>query len=260
MKKKCIRPEKSDWRSEEVEEARPFCNTCIRPKRVCLCKYITVENNSCSIGILQHPNEVGKTFNTAKVAQLSLENSFLYEGVNFDEHNAFQKTLNSFSDSKVGILYPSSKAKDLSLAPHDLECLIVLDGTWPEAKQILKRNSTLQSLPHYAFTPKQISNYILRKEPKVNYVCSLEAIVESLRIIERNETGFTSLLTTLQKMIDIQEALRHTNSRHKSSSEFAEIKREIKKINKALYSQNVEKVDIVALQIKLKVLENKLLE
>lgn len=255
---KCIRPDKTDWRSEEEQEQRAYCYTCVRPKRVCLCHSIRIETNRCTIGVLQHPNEKGKTFNTAKIAELSLEKSFLFTGVNFDDHVDFNSQLSQYNPKKTGVLYPSSQAIDLSEAPEDLECLIVVDGTWPEAKQILKKTSCFQSMQHYAFKPETSSSYSLRKEPDVDYVCSLEAIVESLRILENNRTSYQSLLNTLGEMIKIQEAFRFSNSRHKSSSDYTKIKRRIKEINRILYSSNVQNLHTQPLIDELELLKVKI--
>lgn len=241
---KCIRPEKTDWRGKAKEEARQYCYTCLRPQRVCLCKFIVEENNPCTIGVLQHPNEKGKTFNTAKIAELSLKQSFLYTGVCFDDHNEFNKKLSTFNLEKVGVLYPSSEAIDLAEAPDDLECLIVVDGTWPEAKQILKKTSCFKRIQHYAFKPQTVSNYSLRKEPDIDYVCSLEAIVESLRILERDRSRYRSVLNTLDRMIEIQEGFKNSNSRHKSSPDYTRIKRRIKTLNKQIYSSNIQNVNL----------------
>lgn len=259
MNKKCIRPQKSDWRANQVKTQRAFCNVCIRPERVCLCEHITIEDNRCTIGILQHPNEVGKTFNTAKIAELSLKNSFLIEGINFDDNQDFNSKLGNFEAHQIGVLYPSASAIDLSEAPSDLSCLIIVDGTWPEAKKILNRTNRFKTVQHYAFTPSSVSKYSLRKEPQDNYVCSLEAVVESLRIIDQNKTAYYSLLDTLEKMIELQEALRFTNSRHKSSSNYTITRKRIKEIKRILFSSNVEHLDISKLQIELKELEKQLL-
>lgn len=235
---KCIRPEKKDWRAKTKDTARKYCYTCSRPSRVCLCNSIKIENNTCEIGILQHPNEVGKTFNTAKVAQLSLSKSFLITGIAFDDNLDFKNTLNAYDLTKVGVLYPSSTAIPLSDAPKDLQCLFVVDGTWPEAKKILNQTQAFNTIQHYGFIPKSESRYVLRKEPSVDYVCSLEAIVESLRILESNDQAYDSLIRTLDVMLQLQADLKNTNSRHKSSPEFMVIKNRIKEIKRLLYTTN----------------------
>lgn len=255
---KCIRPEKQNWRDQEKQQTRAYCYTCLRPKRVCLCDAIVVENNTCTIGVLQHPNEEGKTFNTAKVAQLSLAKSFLFTGINFDNHKAFNQELSKYDVSKVGVLYPSPEAIDLSEAPQDLECLIVVDGTWPEANKILKKTACFNTIQHYAFKPNTVSSYILRKEPDVDYVCSLEAIVESLRILEKDPCSYESLLTTLKQMLKIQEGFKNSNSRHKSSADYTIVKRRIKEINKMLYSSNIEGLNTKPLLDELKVLTERM--
>lgn len=254
---KCIRPDKHDWRSSDKDIQRGYCYTCVRPKRVCLCRFIEIEENKCTIGVLQHPNEVGKTFNTAKIAQLSLEKSFLFTGINFDDHEGFNKQLAQFNSSKVGVLYPSSQAIDLKNAPNDLECLIIVDGTWPEAKKILKNTNCFQSIQHYAFKPQVVSSYVLRKEPDVDYVCSLEAVVESLRILENDKVAYQSLLNTLDKMILMQESFRHSNSRHKSSPDYTKIKKRIKEINRQLYSSNISNLNTKPLLEELRLLKIK---
>ena len=53
---------------------------------------------------------------------------------------------------------------------------MVVDGTWSQAKKVVRENPLLSSLPRYAFQPPAPSEYRIRREPQENYVSTIEAL------------------------------------------------------------------------------------
>lgn len=190
---------------------RPFCYRCWRAKILCLCNHVKVVENQVEILYLQHPNERTMPFNTARLAHLSLTRSRLVHGLRFDESRVLRDLLPR--REKVGILFPSPVAKDLSEAPPDLETLVVIDGTWREAKKIIHLSPILHEFPHYAFVPEKPSNYRIRKEPKDEFISTIEATVTALRILDRAPAKYNELLDLFDRMVDRQIDFQRLNNR-----------------------------------------------
>ena len=178
---------------------------------LCLCRHVKVVQNRVEVLFLQHPNERKMPVNTARLAHLSLAKSRLVHGVSFDQDRTVLDLLSR--REKVGILFPSPKARELRDAPEDLETLVILDGTWREAKKMLYLSPILHEFPHYAFVPEAPSNYRIRKEPEEDFISSIEATVAALRILERDPGKYSELLELFDRMVDRQIDFHRINNR-----------------------------------------------
>jgi len=111
------------------------------------------------------------------------------------------------------VLFPHADADDLAEVPQAEwpSTLIAIDGTWSHAKRLYRENTWLHGKRHVRLQPTAPSNYRIRKEPKPEYISTIEAIVEALRIIEPANTRLDELLGAFDLMIDQQIA--HRSSR-----------------------------------------------
>ena len=84
------------------------------------------------------------------------------------------------------LVFPSSDAIDAAdLEGHSAPgSLVLLDGTWPQARALLREVPELAALPKLKFTPTSPSNYRIRRPPRAEYVSTLESIVEVLTVLE----------------------------------------------------------------------------
>lgn len=190
---------------------RPFCYRCWRAKILCLCNHVRPVDNRVEILFLQHPNERTMPFNTARLAHLSLPNSRLVHGLRFDGTKVVQELM--ARKERVGILFPSNEAKQLSEAPPDLETLVIIDGTWREARKMIYLSPSLLEFPHYAFVPEKPSNYRIRKEPKDEFISTIEATVTALRAIDKDASKYQELLDLFDRMVDRQLDFMRMNNR-----------------------------------------------
>ena len=168
--------------------------------------------------MLQHPHERTHPFNTARLVKLCMPRSRVHVPT-----PGFTGTLEARVDvpEDAAVLFPHPHAKDLA----DLEpaahpsTLVVLDGTWSHAKRLYRENPWLQSLRHVKLRPSAPSNYRIRREPKPEYISTIEAIVAALRIIEPENDRLGELLAAFDRMIDQQIAHRSTRrvSRYRSA-------------------------------------------
>jgi hypothetical protein len=154
--------------------------------------------------VLQHPRERLKAIGTARIAALCLPSSEIVVGVDFTNDRRARSLLAN-PDAPAVLLYPSADARDLRRDPPEGPVtLVVLDGTWHHAKSLLKHNPWLHSLPKVAFQPDQPSEYRIRREPREDYVSTIEALAATLGILEGDAQRFQALMIPFRAMVDVQ--------------------------------------------------------
>ena len=128
----------------EHVEVKQRCYRCFRPSSRCFCEYIPRIDNRTPILILQHVGERFHAFNTARIVKAALRRCDLVV-----DHNRRFENRHLSIQSQAGLLYPQPGAPILSeLAVTDRpNQLIIVDGTWPQAKTILRDVPQIQNLP-----------------------------------------------------------------------------------------------------------------
>jgi DTW domain-containing protein YfiP len=160
--------------------------------------------------LLQHPRERDKPIGTARMASLCLPQAELHVGIRWDDSPVLKRALANREAPPV-LLYPGEGARDvLTDPPRGPVTLFVIDGTWSQAKSIVRDNAQLRALPRYAFTPPRESEYRIRREPKAAYVSTIEALVHVLGALEGDAARFEALLAPFRAMVDMQ--LSHIGS------------------------------------------------
>lgn len=184
---------------------RPTCYGCFRPQTHCVCTLISPFTAHCNILILQHPNERFKYYGTAKLVLRALTNAALLRGVEFQA----AELQNALVGQRPYLLFPSKEAHDCESVPLDAtNTVIVVDGTWDEAKKILFRNPILKTVPHLTFNKPLRSNYRIRKQPRDHYLSTIESIGHLLKLNAEvsgvKSTEYDALFTGFQRMVERQ--------------------------------------------------------
>jgi len=183
---------------------RPTCTRCLRPMTGCYCAHIHPTPSRTRIVFLQHPRERRVAFGTARMAHLALPNSELHVGVEFDDHPRV-RALAAAPHGQTVVLYPAPDAVEPEALPRDAcRNLLVIDGTWIQARKMLARNALVRSLPRVGFAPYLPSRYRIRREPAPHCRATIEAVVEALERIERDDTKFRPLLRAFDHMVEQQ--------------------------------------------------------
>lgn len=176
----------------------------MRPQRVCYCPHLVSLPTRTKVVILQHPRERDMPIGTARMASLCLPNSELHVGIDWSNAPALQRAI-SDPERPAVLLYPGDGATDLMQDPPKGPCtLVVLDGTWWQARKLLRSNPNLEALPRVAFTPAKASEYRIRREPQDDYVSTIEALAEVLPALEQDGRSFAGLLEPFRAMVDTQ--------------------------------------------------------
>jgi DTW domain-containing protein YfiP len=172
--------------------------------------------------ILQHPQEPDKVLGTAPLCVRALAKAELKVGLSWP---SFSKMLGTQDmPSEWGVLYLGSKDKKYSRPvnvldkklnviepPPFLKGIVVLDGTWSQAKTLWWRNPWLLKLRRVVIQPDKPSRYgNLRKEPRPEAVSTIEAVAMVLRDVEGNPHAAEYLEQAFERMLETFRANRRS--------------------------------------------------
>lgn len=177
--------------------------------------------------VLQHPQEQDVELGTARLAAGHLKNAVFKVGLSWP---SLAKVLGHPADPKKwAVLYlGSAKAPatlgevvaldkkgnplpDQDKAFADIEGVIVLDGTWSQAKALWWRNAWMLKCKRVALNPKAPSLYgRLRKEPRRDSLSTIEAAALLLSHLEHKPEIRTAMLESFQRMLAAYKTSRQT--------------------------------------------------
>lgn len=105
------------------------------------------------------------------------------------------------------LLYPGKESIPIdeinqSSGPFNL---ILIDGTWAQAKSIYA-SSSLHHLQQVKLVSSRISSYKIRTQPMECSLSTLESAAEALSILENNEIYRNELVRPLEKLCNFQIA------------------------------------------------------
>ena len=196
-----------------VAAPRSMCGRCRRPTSVCYCVALPRLDTATRVVILQHPRERDMPIGTARMASLCLPAAELHVGVRWTDSAPLTRAIGDPTRTPI-LLYPGPGARDiLRDPPRGPVTLIVVDGTWSQARTVVRDNPMLQALPRYAFATPEPSHYRIRREPRAEYVSTIEALMHVLGVLEGDPARFRSLLDPLRAMVDAQVACQARSPR-----------------------------------------------
>ena len=203
------------------------CENCQKPANLCVCAEIPLGGFPASrqVVVLQHPQEPDKELGTAKLAHLALPGSMLKIGLSWpnlktvlgrEAQGSCWAVLYLGSGLKEPILPPASGKSLVVLidkkgvplpdqATHlaAIEGIIVIDGTWTQAKALWWRNAWLLKLRRAILIPGRESLYReLRREPRRECVSTIESISMTLEALGEPVETTEGLLKLFSKLLD----------------------------------------------------------
>lgn len=186
-----------------VATPRPTCIRCRRPATACWCAGLAPVRTATRVVFLQHPRESRVAIGTARLAHLGLANSELHEGIDFRAHPRVQELA---AQPGTVLLFPGGDAVDPTRLERPPDTLLILDGTWSQARKLLALNPHLHSLPRVGLVPRRPGNYRIRREPAPHCLATVEAVIEVLATWEEDEARFSRLRQAFESMVDRQIA------------------------------------------------------
>ena len=172
------------------------CPRCLKPRALCVCEGIPRIDNKVALLILQHPQEQDRALGTARLTARHFKDAVVKIGLSWP---SLSKALGRpvHDPSRWAVLYlGSAKVSELDTDAEivainrkgemeqgqrailkDIEGIVLLDGTWSQAKALWWRNAWMLKCQRVILGPKRPSRYgVLRKEPRQDGLSTIEAV------------------------------------------------------------------------------------
>ena len=223
----------SDAPEEEkvAVEAAADCPRCLKPRALCVCDQVVPIENRLALLILQHPQEQDRALGTARLTALHFKDAVVKIGLSWP---SLAKALGRpvVDPSRWAILYlGSSKVADLDTDAEivaltrkgeiaerqraifeSLEGVILLDGTWSQAKALWWRNPWMLKCQRVILGPKRPSRYgALRREPRRDGLSTIEAAAMVLARLEKRPDIEAALIASFERMLARYREVQGTN-------------------------------------------------
>lgn len=162
------------------------CPHCLLQHQ-CVCEWLPKTQAPLHIALLMHENELDRETNTGKWLLQSLATSSAHVWKRTEPCTNLMALMAS-QEYDPYLLFPSDKSIDISEIKRQQEqattnstpLFIILDGTWQEAKKMLRKSPWLQGLPQVHLEPTRVSTYQLRRNQQQGHLCTLEVCCELL--------------------------------------------------------------------------------
>ncbi|MEA2892208.1 MAG: tRNA-uridine aminocarboxypropyltransferase [Bradyrhizobium sp.] len=211
-------------------ETIPDCPDCHKPQPLCICDSIEPIENRISLLILQHPQEQDRALGTARLLALHFKNAVLKIGLSWP---SLSKALGRqvADPSRWAVLYlGSAKVADLDTDREvvainrkgevednqrailkDIEGIVLLDGTWSQAKALWWRNAWMLKCQRVILGPAKPSLYgKLRREPRRDGLSTIEAAAMLLAALEKRPDIEATLGASFERMLARYREAQHS--------------------------------------------------
>jgi len=196
-----------------------FCFRCYRIQKNCLCQEIISFTPETELIILMHPMEAKKEkMGTGRITKAFLSNSHLIIGIDFTNDLILNKLL-ADKNYEHYLIYPGEKSinlsKEISETPlkttKKKNRFIVIDGTWPCAKKMMKLSINLHSLPRVSFEVEKESLFDIKEQPAKYCLSTIESVHKIYDLLETHQIenlkgAHHQMLQAFKKLVDFQKA------------------------------------------------------
>ncbi len=186
----------------------------------CYCAQLRPFDPGFDLAVLVHPREHRNPVGTARMLHRFTQGSRVFVGTG--RELADDESFRSWLGSRTGatwVLYPDDQAEWVDTGPSaalrrpSRPAIVLLDGTWSQAKGLMRDCSLLHALPRVAFHPQMPSQYGFREQPADLCLSSLEAVVELCRRLgSAKEENLAPMLAAFLSMVDFQLESERTHS------------------------------------------------
>lgn len=166
------------------------CQGCNLPQLNCLCPYQVKADSHVQVWLITHPLEHHKPTNTGRLIGdvLAPTRVFTWYRTAPDP-----ELLSLLADQRFApfVVFPDDQpdyAHRLvnieavrSAGTTRIPVLVLLDGTWRQARRIFRQSAWLANLPVLPLHTQRLTRYRLRKPASPTHLCTAEVVAELLR-------------------------------------------------------------------------------
>ncbi|MBC2729030.1 tRNA-uridine aminocarboxypropyltransferase [Desulfosporosinus sp.] len=176
----------NDFKVKQITRLYESCNKCGLPTLTCICNQVSPIATKSKFWILASKREFYRPSSTGRLLELINPASteiFLWERTS--PPIGLLENINSYK-GKIFLLFPEDEESSTNRTVDYLNlgsAFILIDGTWKEARKIIRKSEYLKDIPIVSITPDYQTKFILRRGRVEGTLCTLEAAMEILRMV-----------------------------------------------------------------------------
>ena len=174
------------------------CVSCHLPQQSCICEFRSQAKAGVEFVVLMHRNEAYKPTNTGRLIEATIANTHVIQWVSRAEPGEQLESLLGDPAYQPILVFPPGDGyrermiKTPSMAEHaGKPLLILLDGTWRQARRMFRLSTYLQNLPVISLDRVRSSTYALRKAIHEGQLCTAEVAAALLHQLGEDCAGDT---------------------------------------------------------------------
>lgn len=162
------------------------CQQCMLVRHYCICAHRTAHKTHAAFMLLMYDDEVLKPSNTGRLIADCIADTYAFIWSR-TEPDPEMLALLSHPDYQPFVVFPSQyttpervvSAPTVSVSGKR-PLLIIIDGTWREAKKIFRKSPWLDRFPVLSIQPQALSRYQVRDAHGENQLATAEVAAEAL--------------------------------------------------------------------------------
>ncbi|WP_064663821.1 tRNA-uridine aminocarboxypropyltransferase [Pseudoalteromonas sp. MQS005] len=163
------------------------CDQCLIAKHYCICEGAEYASCSAAVCLLMYHNESFKPSNTGRLIAEIIPDNHAFRWDRTSPDPALLALLNN-DKYQPFVIFPAEDVEtDRVVSQVETHAgkqplFIFLDGTWREAKKMIRKSPYLDNLPVLSITAEKLSDYRLRVAPHAHQLGTAEVAIMVLAL------------------------------------------------------------------------------
>ena len=163
------------------------CEQCLIAKHYCICEGAEYASCDAAVCLLMYHNESFKPSNTGRLIAEIVPDNYAFRWDRISPDPALLALLNN-DKYQPFVIFPAEDVEtdrvvtQVETHAGKQPLFIFLDGTWREAKKMIRKSPYLDNLPVLSITAEKLSDYRLRVAPHAHQLGTAEVAIMVLAL------------------------------------------------------------------------------
>ena len=163
------------------------CDQCLIAKHYCICEGAEYASCDAAVCLLMYHNESFKPSNTGRLIAEIVPDNYAFRWDRTSPDPALLALLNN-DKYQPFVIFPAEDVEtdrvvtQVETLAGKQPLFIFLDGTWREAKKMIRKSPYLDNLPVLSITAEKLSDYRLRVAPHAHQLGTAEVAIMVLAL------------------------------------------------------------------------------
>lgn len=163
------------------------CEQCLIAKHYCICEGAEYASCDAAVCLLMYHNESFKPSNTGRLIAEIVPDNYAFRWDRTSPDPALLALLNN-DKYQPFVIFPAEDVEtdrvvtQVEPVAGKTPLFIFLDGTWREAKKMVRKSPYLDNLPVLSITSEKLSDYRLRVAPHAHQLGTAEVAIMVLAL------------------------------------------------------------------------------